>query len=99
MKFTKVHILLIVIVLAAVFLFTRKSGFAPVQTNLGSSFKEVFGNKCSAKCTPGSADENGKVMSSYYTPGLSPCGICDDQATVNEMMNYKLVGNDVALGD
>lgn len=99
MKFSKIHILLIVIVLAAVVLFTRKSGFAPVQTNLGSTFKSVLDSKCDASCTPGSADANGKVMSSYYTPGLSPCGICGDQSTVNEMMNYQLVGDDVALGD
>lgn len=103
MKFSRTHILLIVVVLIVViFMFTRTSGFlspAAVETNLGSEFKEIFGNKCSGSCTPGSADENGKVMSSYYTPGLSPCGICDDQLTVNEMMDYKLVGDDAQLGD
>lgn len=92
MKISRTHILIIVIVLAALFLFTRKSGFsmAGIKTNLGPNITEIFGNKCSSKCTPGSADENGKVMSSYYTPGLSPCGLCDDQVDVNKMMNYKI---------
>jgi len=102
MKISRTHILIIVIVLAALFLFTRKSGFlspAAVKTNLGPNITEIFGNKCSAKCTPGSADENGKVMSAYYTPGLTPCGLCDDQVDINKMMNYQLVGGDKPLGD
>ena len=102
MKISRTHILIIVIVLAALFLFTRKSGFslspASVMTNLGPNITEIFGNKCSAKCTPGSADEKGKVMSAYYTPGLTPCGLCDDQVDINKMMNYQLVGGDKPLG-
>jgi hypothetical protein len=92
MKISRTHILIIVVVIAVLFLFTRKSGFslspASVYTNLGPGITEIFSG-CDAKCTPGSPDENGKVMSAYYTPGLTPCGLCDDQAKVNKMMNYQ----------
>jgi len=84
------------------------SGYAmsgsPVQTNISDSqFANFFSRMTSLgpelKCNPGSADKDGKVMSSYYTGGLLPGGYCDDQQVVNAASNYKLVGVEPALGD
>ena len=76
----------------------------PVQTNISDSMFDNFFSRMTKlgpelKCNPGSADANGKVMSSYYTGGLLPGGYCDDQKVVNEAANYKLVGKDAQLGD
>lgn len=65
---------------------------------------KIFGLNYSATCNPGSADKvrpdgSRQVLSSYYTPGLLPGGICDDQTTINKLMNYKLNPDNIPLGD
>jgi len=92
------------------FVFKSTSGYmmvgSPVQTNISDSqFSNFFSRLTNdplgpqLKCNPGSADKDGKVMSSYYTGGLLPGGYCDDQKVVSEAINYKLVGVEPALGD
>jgi hypothetical protein len=103
-----VRVLIVVVVVAVMFLMFTKSGYAgyPVSTDMPDSkfdslFSSAFESKLGPqlKCNPGSADADGKVMSSYYTGGLTPGGYCDDQAAVSSAMNYKLVGKDAPLGE
>lgn len=97
-----VFILLVIIYNSTVSGYTMSG--SPVQTNISDSqFANFFSRMTKLgpelKCNPGSADKNGKVMSSYYTGGLLPGGYCDDQQVVNAASNYKLVGVEPALGD
>ena len=97
-----VFILLVMIYNSTVSGYTMSG--SPVQTNISDSqFANFFSRMTKLgpelKCNPGSADKNGKVMSSYYTGGLLPGGYCDDQQVVNAASNYKLVGVEPALGD
>jgi hypothetical protein len=105
---TTVRVFVAVVVVALLFLMFTKSGYAgyPVRTDMPDSkfdglFSKTFESKLGPqlKCNPGSADKDGKVMSSYYTGSLTPGGFCDDQAAVSSAMNYKLVGKDAPLGD
>lgn len=102
--------LLIVLVVFIIYRTTNVSNYIlspqAVQTNIKEEgVKNVYDLGISLKCTPGAPDKvdpkTGKrtVMSSYYTPGLLPGGYCDDQESVNEMANYKLIGEETPLGD
>jgi hypothetical protein len=103
-----VKVVVAVVFLAVLFLMLTKSGYVgyPVKTNMPESkFDSLFATALDSKlgpqlkCNPGSADKDGKIMSSYYTGGLMPGGYCDDQAAINSAMSYKLVGKDTPLGE
>jgi len=106
-KGAKILFALVVIAMIAFAMYTKSNytGY-PVQTNMSdakfdSLFSSAFDSKLGPqlKCNPGSADKDGRVMSSYYTGGLTPGGYCDDQEAVNAASNYKLVGQDAPLGE
>ena len=108
MSLRTVAIAIAVFILLVMIYNSTVSGYAmsgsPVQTNISdASFENFFSRMTKLgpelKCNPGSADKDGKVMSSYYTGGLLPGGYCDDQQVVNAASNYKLVGVAPALGD
>jgi hypothetical protein len=98
-----------VVVLVLFFVFRSTSGYFtgfPVQTNISDQkFANFFSRMTKLgpelKCNPGSADKDGKVMSSYYTGGLLTGGYCDDQKVVKSSMDWKFKESKkpVMLGD
>jgi hypothetical protein len=98
-----------VVILVLFFVFRSTSGYLtgfPVQTNISDeSFANFFSRMTKLgpelRCNPGSADKDGKVMSSYYTGGLLPGGYCDDQKVVKSSMDWKFKESKkpVMLGD
>jgi hypothetical protein len=105
-------VVLVVIVVCLMYMFSSKYVMEghPVQTNITDSQFAGFFDRMTKlgpelKCTPGSADavdpKTGArvVQSAYYTGGLLPGGYCDDMQVVRGAMDYKLVGDESALGE
>ena len=86
-----------VVVIVLLLAYCSTSGYLtgfPVQTNISDKkFANFFSRMTKLgpelKCNPGSADKDGKVMSSYYTGGLLPGGYCNDQEVVKSSMDWK----------
>jgi hypothetical protein len=92
MKIKAIHIILILVVLAALYLFSGKSGYinmASVTTDLPfDGIKTIIGSKLTSNlgCTPGYGvtPEN----AAYYTVGLTPGGLCGDEQLVKSNIEY-----------
>jgi len=101
----------VLLVLFILFRLISTSGYMPISIKSESDYNydvyhdSVLGLNYSPSCNPGSADQVDpttgvrKIMSSYYTPGLLPGGYCDDQVTINKLMNYKINPDNIPLGD
>ena len=106
MKMMKIKPWMIAVVVAIVLLFFvfRTSGYSlspgNIVTNMGESKKSLFELGSDLSCVPGNTAVGADSKEQIYVKqdGLG-YGICGAEELIKEEMNYKILGEESAMGD